>query len=340
VPFGGENASRDLTGTYEARVAMKMTRRIVTAALLAGSAVLSSARADAADPTTADCLTASDSAVTLSSQHKLRAARAQWLICASASCPADIRKECFRHVEEVNAAIPTIIFEPKNAAGRDVGAVKVTMDGEVIAERLQGVALSIDPGNHTFVFETAGQPAVQEQLLIQEGDKDRRERVVFGLPGAVGTTAPTGPVGTPAATTGPAGAPATTGSAAPSLSSTPDVPSPSSPSGLGTQKILAIVAGGVGVVGVGIGAIFGLQALSKKNDAQNVCPNVCSDQQGADRWSDAKSTATVSTIAFIAGAVALGGAAALWFTAKPESASAPSTQLGLGLGTIQLKGTW
>jgi hypothetical protein len=103
---------------------------------------------------------------------------------------------------------------------------------------------------------------------------------------------------------------------------------------------LAIVAGSVGVVGVGIGAIFGLQALSKKNDAQNACPNVCSDQQGADRWSDAKSTATVSTVAFIAGGVALGGAAALWFTAKPESASAPSTQLGLGLGTIQWKGTW
>jgi len=316
---------------------MKMTTRIGTAALLAALAVLSSARARAADPTTADCLTASDSAVTLSSQHKLRAARGQWLICASASCPADIRKECFRHVEEVNAAIPTIIFEPKNVAGRDVGAVKVTMDGEVIAERLQGVALSIDPGNHTFVFETAGQPAVQGQLLIQEGDKDRRERVVFGGSGAVGTTAPTGPVGTPAAT-GPAGAPGTTG--APSLSSTPEVPRPSPPSGLGTQKILAIVAGGVGVVGVGIGAIFGLQALSKKNDAQNVCPNVCSDQQGADRWSDAKSTATVSTVAFIAGGVALGGAAALWFTAKPESASAPGTQLGLGLGTIQLKGTW
>jgi len=309
---------------------MKRTTRILPVVLFAAGAVFSSAPAQAADPTTADCLTASDNAVTLSSQHKLRSARAQYLICASASCPADIRKECFRHVEDVNAAIPTIIFEPKNGgAGTDIGAVKVTMDGEVIAERLQGVALSVDPGNHTFVFETAGQPAVREQLLIQEGDKDRRERVVFGVTGAVGTTAPTAPVGTPAA--GPAAAP---------LSSTPDGPPPSSPSRLGTQKILALVAGGVGVVGLGIGAIFGLQALSKKNDAQNACPNVCSDQQGADRWSDAKSAAGVSTVAFVVGGVALAGAAALWFTAKPESASAPSAQVGLGLGTIQLKGTW
>jgi hypothetical protein len=50
-----------------------------------------------------------------------------------------------RRVDEINAAIPTVIFEAKDGAGGDLSAVRVTMDGEVLAERLEGTALSINP---------------------------------------------------------------------------------------------------------------------------------------------------------------------------------------------------
>ena len=100
----------------------------------------------AADPTTADCLNANNRSIDLRNNHRLRAARGQLLICAANNCPADIRKECTRRVDEVNGQIPTIIFEAKDAAsGKDLSAVKVTMDGELIADRLEGTAISIDP---------------------------------------------------------------------------------------------------------------------------------------------------------------------------------------------------
>ena len=51
----------------------------------------------AAGPTTTGCLTASESALALGAQHKLRARRSQLLICASQSCPADVRVECARN---------------------------------------------------------------------------------------------------------------------------------------------------------------------------------------------------------------------------------------------------
>jgi len=277
---------------------------------------IGSGEALAVDPTTADCLGASDAAIRLNNEHKLRAARAQLLVCAAESCPVDIRKECASRVDEINTAIPTIIFQAKDGTGADVLVVKASMDGEVIAERLEGTALSIDPGSHTFVFETAGQAPVREQLVIQQGEKDRRERVVFG---------PTpGPVASPGPTAAPASA----------LGSTAESPSP----GLGTQRILAIVAGGVGVVGLGIGTVVGVVALSQKSDAQNACPgSQCTTQDGVNKWSDAASTGNFSTIALIIGGVGVAGAAVLWFTAPSVGSS---TQVGFGPGTVQLRGTW
>jgi hypothetical protein len=265
--------------------------------------------ARAADATTADCLAANNSSIDLRNDHKLRAARGELLICAVASCPTDIRKECLRRLDEVNAQVPTITFETKDASGQDLSAVKVTMDGQPLADRLEGTALSIDPGEHIFTFEAAGQPAVRRQFVILEAQKDRRESITFGEPTRI-------------------------------LEPLEPPPQPASPQGLGTQKILAVVAGGVGVVGLGVGSVFGLMAVSKKNDAQNACPNDCADQNGVNLWSHAKTAAQVSDIAFIVGGVGMVGGTSLWFTAKPQSGRGPSAQVGLGPGSVQLKGVW
>jgi hypothetical protein len=312
---------REAAGAPEVMRTMMSRRSFSVFRVLAAAGLLVSLPARAADPTTADCIGASDASIKANNEHKLRAARSQLLVCAAASCPADIRRECVGRVDALNAAIPTIIFQTKDGAGADIIAVKVTMDGEVIAERLEGTALSIDPGSHTFTFETAGQPATTQRLVIQQGEKDRRERVVFG------------PTASPVAAPGP-----TPSNAPGALPSTPDLGASSSSSGLGTQKILALVAGGVGVVGLGIGAVFGAIALSQKSAAQSACPgSQCTTQDGVNKWSDAASTGIVSTIGLIVGGVGIAGAAVLWFTA-PSGGS--STQVGLGPGVLQVKATW
>jgi hypothetical protein len=283
--------------------------------------VLGGGLAHAADPTTADCLAASDTSLKLGNEHKLRAERAQLLVCAATSCPADIRKECVIRVDEVNAQVPTITFAAKDSSGADLSAVKVTMDGEVLTERLEGTALSIDPGEHTFTFETPGQPPVTTKYLIQQAQKDRRELVTFGA--------------SPMATPGPS-------TLQPNGSEQPYSPPQSAEGGhgFGTQKILGIVAAGVGVVGLGIGTAFGVMAISQKSDAQTLCPsNPCSTQAGVNKWSDAGSTGNISTIGFIVGGVALAGGAVLWFTAQ-RSSSGATTQVGFGPGALQVRGTW
>ena len=139
-----------------------------------------SVAAQPADPVISECLGAYEQSVSLRAAHALRAARAQLLLCAAPTCPADVRNECALRVSEVNTQIPTLVFEALDRARNDLSQVRVSMDGQPLVERLDGSALSVDPGEHRFVFELAGTPAVEKQLVIREGEKDRRERIVLG----------------------------------------------------------------------------------------------------------------------------------------------------------------
>src|SRR5258705_3758287 len=116
---------------------MKRFRRATPFALTAFAVLASAAPALAADPTTADCLTANDKSITLRNAHKLLTARTQLLVCAAASCPGDVRKECVRRIDQVNASMPTVVFEVKDASGNDRTAVKVKMDGEIIVQSVE-----------------------------------------------------------------------------------------------------------------------------------------------------------------------------------------------------------
>ena len=292
--------------------------------------------AAAADPTAAGCLKANNSAVELRNDNKLQASRAELLVCAAKSCPVDIRKECLRRVDELNAAIPTIIFEAKDGSGKDLSAVTVIMDGQPFAEKLDGTALPVDPGEHRFIFVKEGQPPLKAQFVIREGQKDRRESITLGevvradrdkdgVVDAEDACPDSAGVKTDDAKTN--GCP-------------PARIEPAAGAGLGTQKILGIVTAGLGVAGLGVGSIFGMMAMSQKDDAQNACPDRCASQSGVNLWSDAKQTAQIADIAFVVGGVGIVGGALLWFTAGPQSVDAPSAHVGLGPGGVQVKWVW
>jgi serine/threonine-protein kinase len=102
---------------------------------------------------------------------------------------------------------------------------------------------------------------------------------------------------------------------------TPQAPQPDR-AGNG-QRTAAYVVGGAGIVGLGIGSIFGLQAMSKNKDAETHCPMgyVCKDAQGPALADDARSAARVSTIVFAIGGAALVGGAVLFFTSNRQQGS-------------------
>jgi hypothetical protein len=298
--------------------------RTIHALPLAAVLVTVAAPSVAADPSAAECLGANEKAISLRNDHKLRAARAQLVICAASSCPVDVRNECVRRVAEVNTAIPTIVFEVKDAAGRDLSAVKVSMDGQPLVDQLDGTALSIDPGKHTFTFDAAGQPTIDKLLVIREGQKGRREAVTFGGPAAAAPTPAS--ISTQSA---PVIAPQT---------ETISTQAGGRSGGLSGQKVGALVAGGVGVAGIAVGSIFGLSAISKKNDAATYCDPGCRDQSWLDLKASSMHAGNISTVAFVVGGVGLAGAALLWLTDPSDKSAAP--RVGIAPSGIVVKGAW
>jgi len=287
---------------------MKKIGLCTLSALAVGFVLAQSERADAANPTTAECLSAADSSLQLRGEHKLRAARAQVLICASPSCPAAIQTVCLGRVDQINAALPTVVFEPKDPSGNDLPNVRASMDGQPLSDRLDGSALTVDPGEHKFAFVAPDNTAVEKTIIIHEGEKERRERVVFGSQ---------------------AGPPTAAVTTAPPLAVSPLEAGPPQDPGAG-RRTLGLVIGGVGVAGIAVGSVFGLLASSSASSSKNArCPNCTPAQytQATSDYNSASDQATISTVAFVAGGAALAAGAILFFTAPKATTTGIRWQL-------------
>jgi hypothetical protein len=260
------------------------------------------------------CVDAHTLAQSFRREGRLNAASERLKICADASCPSLVRSDCTQLLDDLDRALPTIVFDAKDDAGGDLTEVKVQMDGRPFADRLDGIAIAADPGEHTFTFEAAGHSAATQRLVLREGEKGRRERIILA-----------------------SNSPATTRIAA---APGPVAPLQSPPVEIGAQRWLALVAGGVGVIGLGASATLALLAKSKSDDANAVCPNVvCPVPQAVNMNHDAIILGNTAMVVFVASAASVGAATVLWLTAKPTSRR-PSAAVALGPSTLVVRGTW
>jgi serine/threonine-protein kinase len=210
-----------------------------------------------------------------------------------------------RHAVALEASLSTLTI---TIAAKEPGLV-VTRDGVEVAQAQLGLAMPVDPGPHV-VAATAP-------------DRTRWETTTH-VPGEHASVTLTVPALEPAAVPPPSPAPsrerATTIAAPSAAASTAHSPTP-------TRRILALVAGGVGVAGLGVGTYFGLRAGSSLGDS-NAGGNCVGDHcngTGAAARNDALHAATASTIAFIAGSAAIAAGVVLWLTAP----RARTTRVGL-----------
>ncbi|HEY4158687.1 MAG TPA: hypothetical protein VGM29_11345, partial [Polyangiaceae bacterium] len=99
----------------------------------------------------------------------------------------------------------------------------------------------------------------------------------------------------------------------------------------------AAVSGGIGVVGIVTGALFGLASKSKRDlaKAHGCVGAVCPDEQGLAPAQSAYHDGNISTAAFVIGALGLAGGVGLWF-----AASSPETQVGFTPGMLELRRSW
>ena len=241
-----------------------------------------------------------------------------------------VREDCTQRLDELSRIVPSIIFAAKDGSGRDLSAVAVTVDGNALVDHLDGSALEIDPGEHTFGFTAGALPSVTLKLVIREGERARHEEVLIGAPAAQPAAVERKHEDT--ATTNP-------------LTDETDSGSRQS-SDVSTQRVLAWTALGVGAAGLVVGSVFGLESKSK-HDKANACTDTCPDAASHDANQSALKFGNISTVAFIVGAVGVAGGLTLWFTAKPAVATATAsasssagTSFGLGFGSVHARVTF
>jgi hypothetical protein len=273
--------------------------------LLVGVVLLPSA-VRAAEPDKLACIAANDAAQDLRRAGKLRDAREKLALCVSASCPGPVRDDCGQRLVEVDAAMPSIVFDVRDAHGLVVTDVRVQLDGQPFADHVDATARPIDPGTHRFTFDAADGAHAEEAIVLHEKEKNAPVAIVLLAPTMV--------------------------TVAPSTAS----------SEWTTQKMIGVGLGGVGVVGLVVGSIFGAMALSDASTlkSQPGCPSSCpsSSQSQIDtlhghQWA--------SDIGLGLGVVGLGVGAALFFASHPpEAAPATSLRFDLGPGAVGLRGSF
>jgi hypothetical protein len=147
---------------------------------------------------TAACTKAYEAAQIQKKKREFLSARRELVTCIR-ECPAVVQRECGQWLEGLESLVPSIVIHAE-AGGEDRTEVKVELDGKVIAERIDGKGIDVDPGQHDLRFSLAGFPPVKKNLVMHEGEQLRVVKVVFEQPdvstgkGPVIVTRPVPPV--------------------------------------------------------------------------------------------------------------------------------------------------
>ena len=228
---------------------------------------------------------------------------------------ADREQFAQQHIAELEPKLSklAVAIEPNVSSAP---GFEVRRDGVAIGPAGWGTVVPVDPGEH--VVEARA-----------DGKKPWWVKLTFGRAPAIKTvTVPiledeTDPTAAPAPWILP-------GASTPSAEPTAPAPADHSATpGAGfagmspsTQRILGLTLGGVGVVAAGLGTGFGVDAISKSNDAKSRCPSSpCTDASAVNTNNDAKTAAVIADVAIVGAILTLGAGAALYFTAPAEAAA-------------------
>jgi len=127
-------------------------------------------------PSKEQCIDANEAAQKLIRAGSFGEARPHVDLCQSASCPEVVRTDCADLAKAMVQTMPTIRFEARDSKGAPVTNVKITMDGKVVAERIDATPIVVDPGKHSFDFESPGLPRTSKTISLNAGEQ-RTERV-------------------------------------------------------------------------------------------------------------------------------------------------------------------
>jgi hypothetical protein len=189
----------------------------------------------------------------------------------------------------------------------DTPGLAIRRNGSNVRREVWGEAVPVDPGEIAIEASAPGKVTWSMKIQVPAG-AGAKAIVIPALAAGAGTTEVAPP---------------------------PDAPAEGPAPGQG-QRVAGLAVGGVGVVGLALGATFGGLAISKNNAVKEACP-VASDPCDPATVKSSRQAGTfadVSTAMFVVGGAALAAGIIVYFTApsRREPARAWATPL-IGAGT-------
>ena len=218
--------------------------------------------------------------------------------------------------QRADALAPRVSRLTIRVADGQSSGLEVRRDNIVVPSAQWEAAIPTDPGTLVVSAKAPGRKPWQQSVSLVEGAAQTISIPVLESAGSVSTA--TVETTSPVAKEVPAGG----------------APHEAPSSGLGTQRTIALVAGGIGVAGIVVGTVYGLKSKSERDASLPYCTGAECDPQGYDAKERAREAGNVSTVAFVVGGVGVVAGAVLWFTAPSN------VKVGAGLGRLQIEGTW
>jgi hypothetical protein len=247
------------------------------------------------------CAQLAENGEDLRASHRLVGARASFLQCAREECPEVVRRDCERWRVEVEASLPSVVLSARGTHGEDLGDVRVVLDGAPLVDHLDGVAIAIDPGSHVLRFERAGEPPLEQRVLVREGEKNRIVEVEWASGSVESPTSPPPAAQLPQLTA--------------TLPAPRSAPPPLSPRARNLTP--AYVIGGLGLGSLVASLFLEIRGVNDWNYDRSTCgvDRTCTSAQ----VNDVKSELWGGNISFFVGLAAI-GAAAWIILSRPRSA--------------------
>lgn len=198
-------------------------------------------------------------------------------------------------VASLAARLPRLTLELAPGAPKDC----TVRDGQVeLGSAVFGIALPVEPGAHELIVSAPGFGSRAFQVQLGEG----QAQTLIVSPG------------------NPRGV-------APAANPTPPPPAAVEPGPVSHSR-LGFALGGVGVAGLGLGAVAGLIVLGKQHTVNDEChPDKSCTSAGVAAASSGHTWQVASNVGWVVGAAALGAGAYLLLTSGPSAK--PNTSLSL-----------
>ncbi|HTQ04604.1 MAG TPA: hypothetical protein VMI54_12140 [Polyangiaceae bacterium] len=197
---------------------------------------------------------------------------------------------------------------------RVLPGLHIKRDGADAGTGIIGAAVPLDPGP-VKVEVTA--PDHESFSVVVKLEPRARQTVLIPTLALVETPHPAETTPPPPATAMPA-TPPQLGPAPPPQTPPPRPETDSNPGG--AQRVIGVVLGSVGIVGLGVGSYFGVSAMGAEKKADRECtPTMCPDQVGQTHSDDAHHDATLSNITFAVGGGLLAAGVVVYLVAPSKS---------------------